>query len=105
MTKKVCAVVGVGPGIGLSVARRFARESYTVVMMARSKAKLESYDIHGNYLAVEVDATDGQSTKSVFDTVLQCARAVILAMKQHRRGTILFTGGGLARIHRLNMHR
>ena len=31
----VAAVVGVGPGLGAAVARRFASEGYVVAMMAR----------------------------------------------------------------------
>jgi NAD(P)-dependent dehydrogenase (short-subunit alcohol dehydrogenase family) len=34
--KKVCAVVGVGPGNGAAFVRRFAAEGYAVAMMARS---------------------------------------------------------------------
>jgi NAD(P)-dependent dehydrogenase (short-subunit alcohol dehydrogenase family) len=34
-------VVGVGPGIGTAVARRFAREHYTVGLVARSAATVE----------------------------------------------------------------
>lgn len=34
--KRVCAVVGVGPGNGAAIARRFSREGYAVALMARS---------------------------------------------------------------------
>jgi NAD(P)-dependent dehydrogenase (short-subunit alcohol dehydrogenase family) len=37
MTKPVCVVVGVGPGIGAAYARRFARDGYAVALLARSK--------------------------------------------------------------------
>ena len=33
--KKVCAIVGVGPGNGAAFARRFAREGYAVALLAR----------------------------------------------------------------------
>ncbi|MDG2002075.1 MAG: SDR family NAD(P)-dependent oxidoreductase [Novosphingobium sp.] len=36
MSKGVCAVVGVGPGIGASLARRFAQDDYAVAMVSRS---------------------------------------------------------------------
>lgn len=36
MTDRVCAVVGVGPGIGAACARRFAGEGYAVALLARS---------------------------------------------------------------------
>jgi ribose/xylose/arabinose/galactoside ABC-type transport system permease subunit len=31
----VAVVIGVGPGLGLSIARRFAREKYTVAILSR----------------------------------------------------------------------
>lgn len=34
--KKVCAVVGVGPGNGAALARRFAADGYAVALLARS---------------------------------------------------------------------
>lgn len=34
--KRVCVVVGVGPGNGASLARRFAKEGYAVALLARS---------------------------------------------------------------------
>ncbi len=43
MTDGICAVVGVGPGIGMAVASRFGAEGYKIVLMARSKDKLTSY--------------------------------------------------------------
>lgn len=36
--KKVCAVVGVGPGNGAALARRFAEDGYAVALLARSAA-------------------------------------------------------------------
>jgi NAD(P)-dependent dehydrogenase (short-subunit alcohol dehydrogenase family) len=35
ITRKVCAVVGVGPGNGAAFARRFAAEGYAVALLAR----------------------------------------------------------------------
>ncbi|HSS38922.1 MAG TPA: SDR family NAD(P)-dependent oxidoreductase, partial [Polyangia bacterium] len=36
MNKPVCVVVGVGPGNGAALARRFHREGYAVALLARS---------------------------------------------------------------------
>jgi short-subunit dehydrogenase len=41
MTKKVCAVVGVGPGNGAALGRRFSREGYAVALLARSASTSE----------------------------------------------------------------
>ncbi|MCB0527961.1 MAG: SDR family NAD(P)-dependent oxidoreductase [Saprospiraceae bacterium] len=36
-------LIGMGPGNGLSIARRFGREGFHILMVARNKAKLEQY--------------------------------------------------------------
>jgi NAD(P)-dependent dehydrogenase (short-subunit alcohol dehydrogenase family) len=41
MENKVLVVVGAGPGVGASVARRFGREGYDVALIARSADSLE----------------------------------------------------------------
>lgn len=41
MDNKVLVVVGAGPGVGASVARRFGREGYDVALVARSADTLE----------------------------------------------------------------
>ena len=38
MEKPICAVVGVGPGNGAALARRFAAGGYAVALMARGSA-------------------------------------------------------------------
>lgn len=42
--EKVCAIVGVGPGLGLAVAERFGREGFKVGMLARRMDALEGYE-------------------------------------------------------------
>ena len=59
----VCVIVGAGPGIGLAVARRFAREGYTLALIARSAEKLGGYvnelDAHYQHVcAFPADAGD-----------------------------------------------
>lgn len=39
----VCAVVGVGPGNGMSLARRFAADGRPLALLARSEAKLAAF--------------------------------------------------------------
>jgi NADP-dependent 3-hydroxy acid dehydrogenase YdfG len=39
---KTIAVFGAGPGMGRSVARRFGREGYRVVLVARTKSRLDA---------------------------------------------------------------
>ncbi len=138
----VCAVVGVGPGIGLAVARRFAREGFELALLARREAALHDYvhDLRRQEFTAHgyaADAGDPSSLQAAFAQIaaqqsapavlvynasalhqgapstlavadvladfqvnllgaLTAAQQVIPAMRQQQRGTILFTGGGLA---------
>lgn len=40
MSKPTCAIVGVGPGLGLALARRFGRGGFRVALLARRRAAL-----------------------------------------------------------------
>ncbi len=71
-------VLGVGPGLGASIARRFAREGHAVALMARSGKSLEPVRAELSGLAnrnekgarvvsVEVDAADAASVAAGFD--------------------------------------
>ena len=69
---RVAAILGVGPGLGASIARRFAREGFTVGLMARREESLsgtreEIEGEGGTALAVETDATDAASVAGAFD--------------------------------------
>ncbi|MDP8971956.1 MAG: SDR family NAD(P)-dependent oxidoreductase [Actinomycetota bacterium] len=74
MNGKVAVVLGVGPGLGAAVARRFAREGFAVGLMARREESLaaareEVEGSGGTALAVAADATDAASVASAFDRV------------------------------------
>jgi NADP-dependent 3-hydroxy acid dehydrogenase YdfG len=40
---KLLTIVGMGDGIGLAIARRFAKEGFAIAMIARNAAKLETF--------------------------------------------------------------
>jgi NAD(P)-dependent dehydrogenase (short-subunit alcohol dehydrogenase family) len=70
----VAAVVGVGPGLGAAIARRFGREGFDIALMARGVDRLDLVrrDIENagrRVLAVSVDATDSSSVKEAFELV------------------------------------
>jgi NAD(P)-dependent dehydrogenase (short-subunit alcohol dehydrogenase family) len=74
MDGKVAAILGVGPGLGAAIARRFSREGFTVGLMARRKESLsgvreEIEGAGGTALAVEADATNAASVAAAFDWV------------------------------------
>ena len=138
----VCAIVGMGPGIGLSLARRFGREGLALGLLARSEAKLASYEgeltspdvrvrgfaadaarpgslrkalvaVEGSLGPIDVllynvsspwrtgglalPADDLQSDLGANVTgALIAAQSVAEGMRARGKGTLLFTGGGLA---------
>lgn len=142
MEPKVCLVVGMGRGIGLSVARRFGREGYRLGLVARSETSLQNYagalELDG--CTVKTFPTDVTRTQQLISAVreterqlgsigvliynahasqgiraselsvealeqtlqvnlygaLVTAQLVIPGMLSRRKGTLLFTGGGLA---------
>ncbi len=74
MNGKTAAVLGVGPGLGAAVARRFAREGFAVALMARREesvagAREEIEGAGGRALPVSADATDPASVAAAFDEV------------------------------------
>lgn len=140
MTKDspLAAILGVGPLIGLSVARRFAREGFRTALVGLDKEFLEAQaaalqgsrayfsdlaepgavaelfrEIQrhlGDPQVLVYNASAGtRGPASTLDPAvmerdlrvnavapLEAARAVLPAMRAAGRGTILFTGGGLA---------
>jgi NAD(P)-dependent dehydrogenase (short-subunit alcohol dehydrogenase family) len=71
---QVAAILGVGPGLGAAVARRFAREGFAVALMARSEESLAGVreEIEGNggtALPVAADATDPALVEEAFGRV------------------------------------
>jgi NAD(P)-dependent dehydrogenase (short-subunit alcohol dehydrogenase family) len=71
---KTAAILGVGPGLGAAVARRFAREGFAVALMARreegvSGVREEIEEAGGTALPVSTDATDPASVAAAFGRV------------------------------------
>ena len=68
--KKVCVVVGVGPGNGASLSRLFDREGYAVAMLARNAQFLNqlSAEIPGS-LGLVCDVCDPAAIEDVFATI------------------------------------
>jgi NADP-dependent 3-hydroxy acid dehydrogenase YdfG len=141
-TKGVCVVVGVGPGIGVAVARRFGRAGFAVALLARRREALDGFvaALGADGIAAKGFPADVENAASLKDALtlvehdlgaidvlvynaavvrpgaplevgveqlvrefrvnvggaLVGAQHVAGAMKARHRGTILFTGGGLA---------
>ncbi len=74
MNGNVAAILGVGPGLGAAVARRFAREGFAVALLARNEesitpARTEIENDGGAALPVTADATDPASVEAAFGRV------------------------------------
>jgi NAD(P)-dependent dehydrogenase (short-subunit alcohol dehydrogenase family) len=74
-SSKVAVVVGVGPGLGGAVARRFAREGYGVALLARRLDSLrETHEqilaAGGRALSLPMDTTDATSVANGFDEIV-----------------------------------
>ncbi|MGH3167347.1 MAG: SDR family NAD(P)-dependent oxidoreductase [Trebonia sp.] len=50
---KTIAILGAGPGLGASVARRFAREDFRVALVARRKDRLDALTAQLNAEGIE----------------------------------------------------
>ena len=73
---KVCIVAGVGPGIGMSVARAFGAEGFAIALFARNSARLAKR--HAELSAAGI-------TASAFIVDLADAAATLTAVDQVRR--------------------
>ncbi len=76
MSDKVCVVVGVGPGIGLAVARRFGREGYRLALLARQETALNQYVSELQSLGLtaqgfQADSADFAGLAATFATISQ----------------------------------
>ncbi len=67
MDKPVCAVVGIGPGNGAALARRFAGEGYRMALLARSTGLSEELASElEDARAYACDVTDPQAVERTF---------------------------------------
>ena len=68
--KKVCVVIGVGPGNGAAISRKFSEAGYRVALLARSLEFTSTLakELDGA-LAVACDVTDEASVSEAFSRV------------------------------------
>lgn len=77
--KQIVVVVGAGPGLGFSVARKFAEQGHPVALLSRSKERLESLASqinglsgqHGHAAAYAVDVQDEASVNKTIEQIQQ----------------------------------
>lgn len=69
---KVIAVLGVGPGLGLSIAQRFGREGFTTALVSRTDARHARYRESlpdGTAHTYTADLTDEAQLRAVLDRI------------------------------------
>lgn len=67
MKKRICVVVGVGPGNGAAISRRFANEGYAVALLARTNEFTSQLAAEINHAKTfECDVSDPASIKFAF---------------------------------------
>jgi len=72
MAGRVCVVIGVGPGLGMSCVRQWVKEGYKVAMVSRTASKLEAAAAENpGTLAVAADVTNPASLTAALTTIEQ----------------------------------
>src|SRR6516225_4898184 len=71
--KKIATIIGVGPGLGAALARRFGSE-YAVALVARSKDKLAGFSSEinaagGSAVAISADVSKEQEIATAFEQI------------------------------------
>jgi NAD(P)-dependent dehydrogenase (short-subunit alcohol dehydrogenase family) len=71
MIRPVCVVVGIGPGNGAAIARRFGEEGYAVALVARTAGVSEKLasELGGGTRAYRADASDASSLAQAFTSI------------------------------------
>ena len=67
--KNVAVVVGVGPGLGAALARRFSADGFAVACVARSERKVRALANEIGGKGFEADATDPASLKAALSAI------------------------------------
>jgi meso-butanediol dehydrogenase / (S,S)-butanediol dehydrogenase / diacetyl reductase len=70
---KTIVVTGAGDGLGRALARRFAADGETVILLGRTLSKLQAVadEIGAPHIAIECDVTDPDSVRAAFATIAQ----------------------------------
>lgn len=71
MDKPVCVVIGVGPGNGAAIARRFAAEGYATALVARSPELIDDLarELGRSARAYRCDVADPVALAATFDKI------------------------------------
>ncbi|MFT4025480.1 MAG: SDR family oxidoreductase [Novosphingobium sp.] len=84
---KTIAITGAGDGLGRALARRFAKDGDTVILLGRTLAKVEAVaaELGGGHIAVQCDVGNPASVRAAFETI----------GKTHPRIDVLINNAGI----------
>jgi meso-butanediol dehydrogenase / (S,S)-butanediol dehydrogenase / diacetyl reductase len=70
---KIIVITGAGDGLGRALARRFARDGETVVLLGRTQAKIDAVtaEIGAPHFAIQCDVADPDSVRAAFAAIAQ----------------------------------
>ena len=85
MSDKLCAIVGVGSGMGQALAKVFARAGFNLAMISREPKNMEPYahqvkELGQKAWLYQADATDKDSLKQAFEQMFKEAQVPDVAI-------------------------
>ncbi|CAH9124617.1 unnamed protein product [Cuscuta epithymum] len=86
----IAAVVGVGPKLGRSIARKFVHEGYTVAILARDLGALSRFadeiarEEKAQVFAIRIDCSDTRSIREAFEGVLSLGFVEVLVYNAYK---------------------
>ncbi|KAI7743823.1 hypothetical protein M8C21_026959 [Ambrosia artemisiifolia] len=89
-TRGIAAIVGVGPNLGRSIARKFAHEGYTVAILARDLGRLSRFadeiarETKVQVYAIPIDCSEAQSVRDAFEGVLSLGFVEVLVYNAYQ---------------------
>ncbi|VFQ69241.1 unnamed protein product [Cuscuta campestris] len=93
----IAAVVGVGPKLGRSIARKFVHEGYTVAILARDLGALSRFadeiarEEKAQVFAIRIDCSDTRSIREAFEGVLSLGFVEVLVYNAYKTVPIPLT--------------
>lgn len=76
MSDKICTLVGIGPGLGMAIAKKFGSEGYQIAMIARRSDAIDQYKNILNEQEIKAqgfsaDASNTESLVNAFEKIQQ----------------------------------